>query len=76
MKKIVAVSALALLCGSFVFTSCSKKKDWTCRCTWNMGGSSMTQDIVLQDVKEKDAEKACEAQVAVPGVTWSCDLVK
>ena len=56
MKKVVILSAMALLGGSFVFTSCSKKKDWTCTCTM-AGVQSVSYPIV--DQKEDNAKKLC-----------------
>ena len=68
MKKVVVLSALTLLGGSLMFTSCNKKKDWTCTCTVT-GLPPVTYPIA--DQKEDDAKKVCTDH-AINGI--SCTL--
>lgn len=62
MKKIVAVAAIAVL-GAIVLPSC--KKDYTCTCTYTMGGTSQSVSVKLENVTKKDAKAACETNTAL-----------
>jgi hypothetical protein len=61
MKKIARTAAVALFC-TFALTSC--KKDYTCSCNDDAGDK---QDFPINDVKKKDAKKACDAW----GIIWA-----
>lgn len=74
MKKIVALAGLFALAASVTLTSCSKKGDYTCTCTWNAGGQTVTQSVVLKDVKKKDAEKSCNVSYFAAGITGDCSI--
>ena len=58
MKKLLLFAII--LGGSIAFTSCSKKGDYNCACTIDFMGTSTTTESVMKDVKEKDAEEACD----------------
>lgn len=60
MKKMVLVAA-ATLGFAFLFTSCSKKGDYTCECTFTAAGQTQTSVSPFLDVKKKDAKKNCQA---------------
>lgn len=55
MKKVIAFAAVAMV----ALASC--KKDYTCTCTYDLMGESMSVDAPLNDMKKKDAEEACDA---------------
>jgi len=82
MKKVVILSAMALLGGSVVFTSCSKKKDWQCVCNVTGGGQTVSGGGPIMDAKKGDAEKACQsmedqANAAGQGqITADCTLTE
>lgn len=57
MKKVALIALIALGGASVTFTSCSKKKDWTCSCT--IAGATGSTPIL--DKKKSDAESACKS---------------
>lgn len=62
MKKILALSVMLAIALSFLFTSCSKRKDYTCVCTIDViGNSPIVQEHPLLNVRKKDAKKSCDA---------------
>jgi hypothetical protein len=61
MKKVLL---LAVVVGGLVFTSCSKKGDYTCTCTASVSGFSSSSSAVLSNVTESDAKEACDAGTA------------
>lgn|GEM_PF-7056892 len=78
MKKVVILSAMTLLAGSLIFSSCSKKKDWMCSCVLTASGQTLPTSGPILDVKEDDAKKSCQsiedlANSAMPGST-DCTL--
>jgi len=58
MKKIALIAIIALSGASMFFTSCSKKKDWVCKCT--VAGMAVG-DAPILDKKKGDAEDACKS---------------
>ncbi len=74
MKKFFALSGLVAFAASMILTSCSKKGNYTCECTWDIGGQKMTQSVEFKDVKKKDAEKSCNVSYFAAGITGDCSL--
>lgn len=67
MKKVLVLSAVAMI----ALASC--KKDYTCECTTEINGETLTSASEIKDAKKSDAEDACnEADAASPMV--SCEL--
>lgn len=64
MKKVIATGALAVL-GVVALSSC--KKEYTCECSYDFAGTTMTTSTVIKDTK-KNAEDACEG-LEVSGYT-------
>ena len=58
MKKIIGVAAFAVV-GMIALSSC--KKDYTCECVVTILGQTATSSTVLENVKKKDAESACDS---------------
>lgn len=72
MKKITSIAAVALFC-ALAMTSC--KKDYTCVCTANAGGQTVSTEASLGKQTKKDAEAACSAKAtSVGGVSYECKL--
>lgn len=62
MKKILGLTIMSAIAFSFLFTSCNKKKDYTCVCTIDVvGNSPIVQEHPLLNVKKKNAKKSCDA---------------
>lgn len=71
MKKLIL--AAAVLGVATLFTSC--KKDYTCECTMEAGGTSITQSYELKNASKKDAKDACtNYETGMTGVTLKCEL--
>jgi len=56
MKKAIAILSIVAFAASF--TAC--KKDYTCKCTYDLSGTSTTISYEYTKVKKADAEEACE----------------
>jgi hypothetical protein len=77
MKKIALIAMVAIAGTSMVFTSCSKKKDWTCKCT--VLGTPANTPIL--DSKKSVAEESCDAienqgNALMGAGSFSCDLTE
>ena len=57
MKKLISLAIIA----GFVFTISSCKKDYTCECTYDNAGTSLTTSTPYEKVKKSDAEESCTA---------------
>lgn len=73
MKKIVAFFSVVAIAAT-VLVSCSKKGDYTCTCTWEFGGQSMSQSVTFHNVKKSQAESSCDVSYFAQGVSGSCEL--
>ncbi|WP_118950089.1 hypothetical protein [Taibaiella helva] len=77
MKKIALIAMVAFVgVSSMTFTSCSKKKDWSCDCTI----SGLSGGTPILDKKKGDAEKMCDeiesqGNTLLPGST-TCSLTE
>lgn len=60
MKKLILVAA-ATLGFAFLFTSCDKKANYTCECTYETGGQSQTVSSILGKTTKSEAKKLCQA---------------
>ncbi|GAB4453728.1 MAG: hypothetical protein OHK0036_16820 [Bacteroidia bacterium] len=71
MKKVVSiVSAVAVIA---TLSSC--KKNWTCECTTNCGGTTATFSATSGKMKKKDAETWCNNGNETSGsCSTSCKL--
>ena len=66
MKKVLVLG----LFGAMALASC--KKDWTCKCTSSIGGSSSS---TIADMTKKDAKVECDkSDASAGGVTVDCEL--
>lgn len=75
MKKFIPMTAVAVI--ALMFTSC--KKEYTCTCTSNVGGTTTTASGKTEKMSKKDAKAACEkgnmtSTVAGTTVTVSCKI--
>jgi len=70
MKKFIPMTAVAVI--ALMFTSC--KKEYTCTCTSNVGGTTTTASGKTEKMSKKDAKAKCEAgssSTTVAGTTIS-----
>jgi hypothetical protein len=74
MKKLFILATVC--CFAFGLTSC--KKEYTCKCTATVAGSSATSETKIEDTK-KNAKEACDkgdASSTAGGITTSvaCEI--
>lgn len=66
MKKVLVLG----LFGAMALASC--KKDWTCKCTNSLAGSSSS---TIADMTKKDAKAECDkGDGSAGGITVDCEL--
>ncbi len=66
MKKVLVLG----LFGAMALASC--KKDWTCKCTNSISGTSSS---TIADMTKKDAKAECDnGDQSIAGVTVDCEL--
>lgn len=72
MKKYIALSALySISLLGLTFSSCQKKRDWTCRCNYIQSGIPKERDFILSDRTKKSAKEACN-----PGLVAGTDVTE
>ncbi len=58
MKKLFVI----ILASGLIFALSSCKKDYTCECTYTVGGNATTIPYEFTDKKKSDATDACQDQ--------------
>ena len=71
MKKLL-LSAAAFALVASTMTSC--KKDYSCDCTYTVGGVTETDKYPIKDAKKKDAEAACDTWSLLHSTDGKCEL--
>lgn len=59
MREVIAIVIATSIMLGISFTSCNKKKDWDCVCSWRLADSDTSVNYPLTELTKEQANVAC-----------------